>query len=250
MISHQRSGLLVRAYGKRICCTGACLWYASMRGTCIVCARVSVQTCAHVKIKFQEKNGTCHVFYPIAIVCWFCVFAVNYVFVYNLYITVCVCMYLYVVVYPFVTGRYSCVTRMYSYVARMYSYVTQMYSYVFVCYSHVVLVTIIVSMPLISMRRRITDENKQGWLNSVEIYFLLLFPYCLISLASSVIRLLFNQLLQQEDPVLLFCHGGPCKINLYEHHLFRSAIWTSSSAAILSRLWSLFVIILFSRVWW
>ena len=157
-----------RVWKTYICCTGACLWYASMRGTCIVCARVSVQTCAHVKIKFQEKNGTWHVFYPIAIVCWFCVFAVNYVFVYNLYITVCVCMYLYVVVYPFVTGRYSCVTRMYSYVARMYPYVTQMYSYVFVCYSHVVLVTIIVSMPLISMRRRITDENKQGWLNSMR----------------------------------------------------------------------------------
>ena len=45
----------------------------------------------------------------------------------------------------------------------------------------------------------------------MEIYFLLLFPYCLISLASSVIRLLFNQLLQQEDPVLLFRYGCPCK---------------------------------------
>ena len=128
MISHQRSGLLVRAYGKRICCTGACLWYASMRGTCIVCARVSVQTCAHVKIKFQEKNGTCHVFYPIAIVCWFCVFAVNYVFVYNLYITVCVCMYLYVVVCPFVTGSLLLVC---------YSYVLVCGSYVLLCYSNV-----------------------------------------------------------------------------------------------------------------
>ena len=36
--------------------------------------------------------------------------------------------------------------------------------------------------------------------------------YCLISLA--YFRLLFKLSLinqQQEDPVLLFCHGGPCK---------------------------------------
>jgi len=63
-------------------------------------------------------------------------------FLYNLYITVCICMYSYV------TRMYSYVTRLslvyYSYVTRMYSCVTlctRMYSYVTRMYSCGVLVT-------------------------------------------------------------------------------------------------------------
>ena len=140
-ISHQRSGLFVRAWCARV-------WHLRFR--------VCVMTRTHAEMKYKQNYGTFHVYYP----CCSCVF------VCNLYITVCVCMYSYVtrLICSFVTRTYSYVFRIYSYVTRIYSYVTCMcsfdtrtysssyvsrmflvytrrllvcYSYVLVCYSYV-----------------------------------------------------------------------------------------------------------------
>jgi len=98
-ISHQRSGLFVcvaRGWRTYLCGTGACVWYARVfTGTCIAVARVCVQgmTRVHVNMKCREKNGKSHVYFPFFHgMLLICIRFVTNVFVYKLYITVCVCI--------------------------------------------------------------------------------------------------------------------------------------------------------------
>ena len=95
IISHQRSGLFVRVWRMY----GDQRMYMAQAHVCGTHARVAlVHACmcmqdmirTHVKMKCKEKNGTFEVYYPPAIV-WH-----SYVLVYNLHITVCVCMHSYV----------------------------------------------------------------------------------------------------------------------------------------------------------